>query len=72
MPARAERVSKMRTLAYSRTRARDLNTMTVWILNDKGTFHSIDELIEREREEMGSFWPVLRESNQHTNILRTK
>ena len=48
----------------------DVNTMTTWIVKDKGRSPNRDDRWDNERKEMGSLWPILRESNKFTEQLR--
>lgn len=48
----------------------DLIVLSRYILKDKGTHASLDEMMERERKDYAEFWPVMRASNQHTMKIR--
>lgn len=55
----------------------DLNTLHYWMVEDKGTLHSLDDLVreaEKEFEEIpidkDQLEMVIRQSNEHTNSLR--
>ncbi|MCK4566478.1 MAG: transglutaminase domain-containing protein [Candidatus Thorarchaeota archaeon] len=55
----------------------NLNTLHYWMVEDKGTLHSLDDLVreaEKEFEELpidkDQLEMVIRQSNEHTNSLR--
>ena len=48
----------------------DVNTITTWIVTDKGTSPNQDDQWDNERKGMGSIWPILRESNKYTEQVR--
>ena len=52
--------------------ASDLVMLTSWVLKDKGTTPSIDDLIDLERPGFVPVLPVLRQSNEHTMRVRTR
>jgi hypothetical protein len=49
----------------------DLVTVSAWILKDKGTSPSLDDLIERGRRQFAQFWRLCREFSQYTTKIRT-
>jgi len=50
----------------------DLKMLSAWVLKDKDTCASMDDFMDKELQAFAEFWPVLRQSNEHTMQLRAK